>query len=58
MLARHAAKTLTSVAELVAPSQNLGRTDVLTTLRGYGQISCERQRVLITGESGDDVLED
>lgn len=58
MLARHAAKTCTSVAELVANSQNLGHTDVLTTLRSYGQISRERQRALITGESEDDVLED
>ncbi|MCP3972372.1 MAG: tyrosine-type recombinase/integrase [Rhodobacteraceae bacterium] len=57
MLARHAAKTCSSVAELVATSQNLGHTDVLTTLRNYGQISRERQRALITGESEDDVLE-
>lgn len=49
-LARHATKTCTSVAELVATSQNLGHTDVLTTLRSYGQISRERQRALITGE--------
>lgn len=58
MLARHAAKTCTSVAELVATSQNLGHSDVLTTLRSYGQISRERQRALITGKSEDDVLED
>ncbi|WP_300535485.1 site-specific integrase [uncultured Mameliella sp.] len=58
MLARHAARTCTSVAEIVATSQNLGHTDVLTTLRSYGQISRERQRELITGESEDDVLED
>ncbi|WP_353936209.1 hypothetical protein [uncultured Salipiger sp.] len=58
MLARHAAKTCTSVAEIVATSQNLGHTDVLTTLRSYGQISRERQRELITGESGDNVLDD
>ncbi len=58
MLARHAAKTCTSVAELVATSQNLGHTDVLTTLRRYGQTSRERQRALITGESESDVLED
>ncbi len=57
MLARHAAKTCTTVAELVATSQNLGHTDVLITLRSYGQISRERQRALITGESVDDVLE-
>lgn len=37
---------------------NLGHSDVLTTLRSYGQISRERQRALITGESGDDVFED
>ncbi len=49
MLARHAAKTCTSVAELVATSQNLGHTDVLTTLRSYGQINREDQRRLITG---------
>ncbi len=58
MLARHVSKTCTSIAELVATAQNLGHTDVLTTLRSYGQISRERQRALITGESGDDVLED
>jgi integrase len=58
MLARHAAKTCTSVAELAATSQNLGHTDVLTTLRSYGQISRERQRALITGETDDDPLED
>ncbi|MBO9451067.1 tyrosine-type recombinase/integrase [Tropicibacter sp. R16_0] len=57
MLARHAAKNCTSVAEMVATSQNLGHTDVLTTLRSYGQIDRERMRKLITGESGDDVLE-
>lgn len=55
MLARHAAKTCTSVAELVATSQNLGHKDVLTTLRSYGQISRERQRALVTGESEDDL---
>lgn len=58
MLARHAAKTCTSVAEIVATAQNLGHIDVLTTLRSYGQISRERQRALITGESESDVLED
>ncbi|WP_417729548.1 tyrosine-type recombinase/integrase [Roseovarius sp.] len=57
MLARHATKDCT-VPELVAIAQNLGHSDVLTTLRSYGQISRERQRALITGESGDDVLED
>ncbi|SHE87193.1 Site-specific recombinase XerD [Litoreibacter ascidiaceicola] len=55
MLARHAAKTCTSVAELIATSQNLGHKDVLTTLRSYGQISRERQRALVTGESEDDL---
>lgn len=54
MLARHAAKTCNSVAELVATSQNLGHTDVLTTLRSYGQISREDQRKLITGDDDDD----
>lgn len=58
MLARHAAKTCLSVAEIVATSQNLGHTDILTTLRSYGQISRERQRELITGEACDDLLED
>jgi integrase len=58
MLPRHAAKTCTSVSELVAASQNLGHTDVLTTLRSYGQISRERQRALITGASEEDVLDD
>lgn len=51
MLARHAAKHCTSVAELVATSQNLGHTDVLTTLRSYGQISRDEQRKLITGNT-------
>lgn len=58
MLARHAAKNCNSVAEIVATSQNLGHTDVLTTLRSYGQIDRDRMRELITGESDDDVLED
>lgn len=58
MLARHAAKTCTSVTEIVATSQNLGHTDVLTTLCSYGQISRERQRELTTAKSSDDVLED
>lgn len=51
MLARHAAKNCTTVAELVATSQNLGHTDVLTTLRSYGQISRDQQRALVTGEA-------
>lgn len=50
MLARHAAKNCASMAELVATSQNLGHTDVLTTLRSYGQINRDDQRRLITGE--------
>ncbi|SHL80138.1 Phage integrase family protein [Roseovarius marisflavi] len=54
MLARHAANTSKSVAEFVANSQNLGHTDVLTTLRSYGQISRERQRELITGRKPDE----
>jgi len=53
MLARHAAQHCTSVAELVATSQNLGHTDVLTTLRSYGQISRDEQRKLITGNGAD-----
>ena len=58
MLARHATRNCTSVAELVATSQNLGHTDVLTTLRSYGQIDRDRMRALITGESGDDLFEE
>jgi len=58
MLARHTAKTCNSVAELVATSQNLGHTDVLTTLRNYGTIDRDKMRALITGESDGDVLED
>lgn len=54
MLARHAAKNAGSVAELVAASQNLGHTDVLTTLRSYGQISREDQRKLVTGKISDE----
>jgi hypothetical protein len=38
-------------------SQNLGHTDVLTTLRSYGQIDRERQRALITGLTDDNWLE-
>lgn len=58
MLARHASRHCKSVAELVATSQNLGHTDVLTTLRSYGQISRDEQRRLIIGDSDDgDVLE-
>lgn len=51
MLVRHAVQTSRTVAEFVANSQNLGHSDVLTTLRSYGQISRERQRALITGEN-------
>ena len=51
MLARHAVQTSTSVAEFVATSQNLGHTDVLTTLPSYSQLSRECQRALVTGES-------
>ncbi|TRD21929.1 hypothetical protein FEV53_07725 [Palleronia caenipelagi] len=50
MHARHTAKTCTTPAELVAVSQNLGHTDVLTTLRSYGQITRERQHAIVTGE--------
>jgi hypothetical protein len=57
MIARHVAKNCTSVAELVATSQNLGHTDVLTTLRSYGQISREQQRALVTGEVIERTLE-
>jgi transposase len=58
ILARHAAKHCTSVAERFATAQNLGHSGVLTTLRSYGQISRERLRALIAGELGDDGLED
>ena len=51
MIARHATRNCKTVAELVATSQNLGHTDVLTTLRSYGQIDRDRMRELITGES-------
>lgn len=50
MLARHIVKTCATPAELVAASQNLGHSDLLTTLRGYGQIDRERMRELVTGE--------
>ncbi|WP_147125370.1 tyrosine-type recombinase/integrase [Shimia ponticola] len=58
MLARDAAKNCKSIAEIVATSQNLGHTDVLTTLRNYGQLDRDRMRQLITGESEAGVLED
>lgn len=53
MLARHAAKTCTSIAELVAVSQNLGHEDALMTVRRYGQISREDQRRLVTGRDNE-----
>jgi integrase len=52
MLARHAVETSSSVAEMVANSQNLGHSDILTTFRNYGQISRERQQELVTGKKG------
>lgn len=55
MLARHASNTCKSVAEFVATAQNLGHSDVLTTLRSYGQISRERQRELVTGLKPDEL---
>lgn len=57
-LPRDAAKTCTSVAEMVATPQNLGHIGVLTTLRSYGQIGRDRMRVLIRGVSGDNLLEE
>lgn len=53
MLARHAVNTSSSVAEFVANSQNLGHSDVLTTLRSYGQLSRERQKELVTGKKAE-----
>ena len=43
--------------DVATSAANLGHTDVLTTLRSYGQIDRDRQRALITGMTGDDVLE-
>ena len=54
MHARHISRNCKNVAELVAASLNLGHSDVLTTLRSYGQISREDQRRLITGEERDE----
>lgn len=54
MHSRHISRTCKNVAELVAASQNLGHSDVLTTLRSYGQISREDQRRLVTGEERED----
>ncbi len=54
MLARHAVNTSSSVAEMVANAQNLGHSNVLTTLRSYGQISRERQKELVTGRKTSD----
>ncbi|MCB1354902.1 MAG: hypothetical protein KDK03_19400 [Rhodobacteraceae bacterium] len=51
------AKTCKTVADCVTVPQNRGQNEVLTTLRSYGQISRERQRVLITGEVQGDILE-
>ncbi|MDX8347813.1 tyrosine-type recombinase/integrase [Cognatiyoonia sp. IB215446] len=57
MLSRHVARNCNSVAELVATSQNLGHTDVLTTLRSYGHINRDDQRRLVTGEESDELIE-
>lgn len=57
MLSRHISRNCKSVAELVATSQNLGHSDVLTTLRNYGQINRDDQRRLVTGEDPDDLIE-
>lgn len=57
MLSRHIARNCKSVAELVATSQNLGHTDVLTTFRNYGQINRDDQRKLVTGEDPDELIE-
>ncbi len=57
MLSRHIARNSKSVAELVATSQNLGHTDVLTTLRNYGQINRDDQRRIVTGEEPDELIE-
>lgn len=57
MLSRHIARNCKSVAELVATSQNLGHSGVLTTLLNYGQINRDDQRRLVTGEEPDDLLE-
>ncbi|MDC3363886.1 hypothetical protein OAW29_06045 [Planktomarina temperata] len=35
---------ISSATELTTTAQNLGHTDILTALRGYGQISRENQR--------------
>jgi integrase len=58
MLARHATQNSKSVAELIAVSQNLGHSELKTTLNSYGQISGERQRSLITGTPLPDKLID
>lgn len=50
MHARRASRDCKSIPELLAISDNLGHSDVLTTLRSYGQISREDKRRLITGE--------
>jgi hypothetical protein len=57
MLSRHIAKNCKSVAELVATSQNLDHTDVLTTLRKYGHINRDDQRRLVAGEETRDLID-
>ncbi|WP_415402880.1 tyrosine-type recombinase/integrase [Tateyamaria sp. SN3-11] len=50
MHSRHISRHCKNIPELVAASQNLGHSDVLMTLKHYGQISREEQRRLITGQ--------
>ena len=52
MLAREATKGGASVEEVLAVSQNLGHSDILTTLRSYGQLNEDRVKALIRGSTG------
>ncbi|WP_299297991.1 hypothetical protein [uncultured Tateyamaria sp.] len=52
MLARHAAKTCTSIAAWMTASQYLGHEDVTMAVRHDGPIDREEQRRLVTGPDG------
>ena len=50
MLAREVTMGGGSVEEVLAISQNIGHSDVLTTLRSYGQLGDDRVKALIRGQ--------
>lgn len=49
MIARHVLKKLPEFSEFVAISQNLGHSELITTLRSYCNVDRDQQRELVTG---------